>query len=135
MEKETQCHLTQKERESLGAKFLHLKNIGHSEGRLTIAYWPCNGHSVWVGLAWCSPHENFSRKRGRMIAVGRMWNHKTTITMRMKTNLEKITGAIILTALEKYLVEHQSSFDDRSRCPSWAKEWVEAIRRRTRQQT
>jgi len=57
-------------------KFYHIRRdgkkgkAGHS-GILTVATKIEDGN-VKIGLAFCSPHDNFEKAKGRMIAIGQM---------------------------------------------------------------
>lgn len=51
--------------------FLYL-NLG--DGRATIAIMPNEDDTVEVGVAFCSPQDNFNRKTGRAIALQRLQN-------------------------------------------------------------
>jgi hypothetical protein len=56
--------------------FIHIRNYG--DGALTAAIRLCqdSNDSVDVAVAFCSPKDQFSRKKGRLIAEGRLRSGK-----------------------------------------------------------
>jgi hypothetical protein len=61
-------------------KIIHAFVLG-SKGRITIAYKREGDVFIRCGFAFCSPKDNFSRQRGRSVALGRLEHSNSNITM------------------------------------------------------
>jgi hypothetical protein len=89
-------------------------------GRVTIA-WTDNGFDkAEVGLAWCSPRDNFCRKKGRLIASGRLFkgaNVATVVLLATGTNKSgepRVEARDVIKALDELHMQNRLS------APTWA---------------
>jgi hypothetical protein len=102
-------------------------------GRFTIAWVDQGNAELAVGIAWCSPKDNFCRAKGRLIAQGRLLVHPVTLPMKdyrsvMKDDrVDRLDVRCIVSAVQKDCTtrERFPGFPARRFVPRWAREALE----------
>lgn len=82
---------------SESVKFIHVFEHGQ-KGGLTIAHqsrWLENQLEVTVGVAFCSPRDQYSRKRGAVISTGRLQTHPITFLLAEVPTTQEIHAHVI----------------------------------------
>lgn len=115
--------------------FVHteLKTAEGRCGKATIAWKSIDDSHVQASIAWCSPKDMFWKRKGRLIAGGRLeQNTPSTLTLEVKTFYITKSGEHIidadgvLDAVQSYLGYSEGDMTHHDYVPQWARR---AIRR------
>ena len=105
---------------SLEVHYMHPHVFGpRGWGRATIAWTQLSGKDVVVGVAWCSPHDQFTRCKGRLIARGRLRVRPFVIHLEIKDNPANTWPPAV-----DYLVKAFDHALTNDRRPNWARDCI-----------
>lgn len=84
----------------------HQRREAEGKKPFTVAF-RRDGDTVSFGFAYCSPRDNFSKKRGRLISEGRLQKNPITVpTSEIGTDVNSIKNLIA------YAIENHTNLTD-----------------------
>jgi len=84
----------------------------------SVAWHQVDTRTIEIGIAWCSPKDQFSRVKGRRIAAGRLLTRPFSITF--KQDYHELRTEFVLKAIEQ--IFRRDPEMERDIVPEWALE-------------